>query len=101
MKGNMFPKPEIAAALNEFVLVELYSDGEDATVAKANQDLEWNKFQSINNPFYVLMDADQNVIKTFDGYTPDVQKYLAFLKSRAPQKAQPVGNSQAAAPPVI
>ena len=30
MKANMFTRPEIAAAMKNFVLVELYADGTDA-----------------------------------------------------------------------
>ena len=44
MKANMFTRPEIAAALQNFVLVELYTDGTDA-VSEANQKLELSKFQ--------------------------------------------------------
>ena len=43
--------------------------------------MEDGKFQTIANPFYVLMDADQHVIKTFSGSTRSMQEYLAFLHS--------------------
>jgi hypothetical protein len=39
MKANMFTRPEIAAALQDFVLVELYTDGTDAA-SERNQALE-------------------------------------------------------------
>jgi thiol:disulfide interchange protein DsbD len=79
MKANMFTKPEIAAALNGFVLVELYTDGTDAA-SEANGALELAKFQTAAEPFYAIMDPDEKVIATSAGVTRDTQEYLAFLR---------------------
>ncbi|MEO8100009.1 MAG: cytochrome c biogenesis protein CcdA [Acidobacteriota bacterium] len=81
MKANMFPKPEIAAALNEFIRVDLYIDGGDVSSAE-NQALEEQKFQTVSMPFYALMDANESVVATFSGSTRDVQEYLTFLQKR-------------------
>src|SRR5262249_105389 len=55
--------------------------GTDA-VSEANQKLEEEKFQTVAIPFYVLYDADQNVVATFQkGLTRDSQEYLAFLNT--------------------
>jgi hypothetical protein len=40
MKSNMFPRPEIAEAMKDLVLVEIYTDERDQNVADANQKLE-------------------------------------------------------------
>lgn len=80
MKANMFPRPEIAQALNEFVRVELYTDG-PANIADANQKLQ-ERYDTISQPFYVLMKPDQTVVATFSGSTRDPQEYLAFLNKR-------------------
>jgi thiol:disulfide interchange protein DsbD len=80
MKANMFPRPEIAAAMGDFVRVELYTDGMDAT-SEANQELQ-KRYKTISQPFYVLMTADEVVVDTFEGSTRDAQEYLAFLKKR-------------------
>ena len=80
MKANMFPKPEVASALSEMVLVELYTDGTDAT-SEANQKLEDEKFQTVSMPFFAIMDADQKVIAKFPSATRDTQEFLAFLRS--------------------
>ena len=48
MKANMFTRPEIADAMNNFVLVELYTDGTDAA-SEANQKLK--KPNSRPSPF--------------------------------------------------
>ena len=78
MKANMFTRPEIAGALQNFVLVELYTDGTDAA-SLANQELEQSKFQTIAIPFYAIVDADGNAIATYPGATRDAAAYLAFL----------------------
>lgn len=83
MKANMFTRPEIAQALSEFVLVELYTDGTDPA-SERNQQLQQAKFSTIAIPYYAIVDADQNVLATFAGLTRDPQQFLAFL--RTPQR---------------
>ncbi len=89
MKANMFPRPEIAEATKQLVLVELYTDGTDA-MSEENQKLQDDKFATVAIPYYALMDPDGNVIAAFDrGMTKDTQEFLGFLKSRpgAPRAA--------------
>jgi len=81
MKANMFPRPEIAAALKDLVLVELYVDGEDAA-SKANQQVEEQRFGAPAMPYYALLDADEKVIAKFDGRTTSTAEFLGFLKAR-------------------
>ena len=85
MKANMFTRPEIAGALQNFVLVELYTDGTDAA-SLANQELEQSKFQTIAIPYYAILDADGNAIATYPGATRDAGAYLAFLQKGAAAK---------------
>ena len=82
MEANMFTRPEIAAALNGFVLVDLYTDGTDAA-SDANGKLELAKFQTAAEPFYAIMDPDEKVMATSAGVTRDPQEFLAFLKKGA------------------
>jgi thiol:disulfide interchange protein DsbD len=91
MKANMFTRPEIAGALGNFVLVDLYADGSDAE-SEANQKLELEKFHTIAEPYYAILDPDENVIATFDGLTHDAPQFLAFLQKGA-------ARSTPAAPP--
>jgi len=79
MRANMFTRPEIEAALGNLVLVELYTDRNDAA-SNENSDLELKKFQTVSQPFYVIMDGDENVIATFDHRTTDAQEFLAFIQ---------------------
>jgi thiol:disulfide interchange protein len=97
MKANMFTRPEIAGALGNFVLVELYTDGTDAA-SLANQELEQSKFQTIAIPYYAIVDADGNAVATYPGATRDAGAYLAFLQKGAAAKpataAAPAENAQ-------
>ena len=81
MKANMFTKPEIAGVMKDMVLVDLYTDGTDSA-SVANQKLEEDKFKTVAIPFYVLYDANQNVLATFPGLTRSAPEYLAFLNTR-------------------
>jgi thiol:disulfide interchange protein DsbD len=82
MKANMFTKPEIAAVLKaNYVLVDLYTDGTDEA-SQANQKLEESKFGTIAEPYYVIYDAEQNVIATFPQVTRDAAEFLSFLNTQ-------------------
>ncbi len=96
MKANMFTKPEINGVMKNMVLVDLYTDGTDAASA-ANQKLEEDKFQTVAIPFYVLYDANQNVLATFPGLTRKPDEYLAFLNTK-PAAAAPLNAALAGAP---
>ena len=78
MKANMFTRPEIAAAMQNFVLVDLYGDGTDAA-SEENQKLELARFHTAAEPYYAIMDPDENVIATFPGLTHDAAEFLAFV----------------------
>jgi len=95
MKANMFTRPEIAAAMKNFVLVELYTDGTDAE-SEANQKVQLAKFNTVAIPFYAILDPDEKVLATFPGSTSDAAEFLAFLNKPAPAAAPAVN---AAAPP--
>jgi thiol:disulfide interchange protein len=98
MKANMFTRPEIAAALNSFVLVELYTDGTDEA-SRLNQDLQQKKFATIAIPYYAILDPDERVIASFPGLTRDPAEYLAFLQKGEAAKPQAQPASDLAALP--
>ncbi len=83
MKANMFTRPEIAALLKNFVLVDLYTDGNDAA-SQENQKLEESKFGTIAIPFYVIYDADGGVVANYPELTRDTARYAAFLNTPSP-----------------
>ncbi|MGA2185110.1 MAG: cytochrome c biogenesis protein CcdA [Bryobacteraceae bacterium] len=83
MRANMFPRPEIRPLLDDFVLLELYTDGTDAASA-ANQEMESRKFGTVAIPFYAILTGDEEAIATFPGLTRDAGEFAAFLKTRRP-----------------
>jgi thiol:disulfide interchange protein DsbD len=78
MKANMFPRPEIAEALSNYVLVELYTDGTDAP-SEENQQRQEKLFQTVAIPFYAVFDGDEKVVGSFAGLTKDAPEFLRFL----------------------
>ena len=81
MDANMFPRPEIAEALKDLVLVELYTDGTDQA-SEENQKLQEQKFATVAIPYYAIVDPDGNAVATFPGSTRNVEEFLEFLKTR-------------------
>ena len=81
MKANMFPRPDIAPLLKDFVLVDLYTDGTDKA-SEENQQLEEKKFGTVAIPYYAIVDPDEHVIATFPGLTRNAAEFTNFLKSR-------------------
>ncbi len=85
MKANMFPRPEIAAALQGLVVVDLYTDGTDAESEK-NQKLEDTRFGTASIPFYAILDGQDHVVATFPQLTRNPKEFLAFLESKPGSK---------------
>jgi thiol:disulfide interchange protein len=81
MKANMFTRPEIAEALSNYVLVELYTDGTDAA-SEANQKLQESQYQTVAIPYYAVLDPEKRPIATFAGLTRNTPEFLAFLRTQ-------------------
>jgi thiol:disulfide interchange protein DsbD len=84
MKANMFPKPEIAAAVAKLILVELYTDGTDAA-SERNQQKQQELFSTVAIPFYALLRGDGTVVASFAGLTRDAGQFKAFLETPSGQ----------------
>lgn len=80
MKQNMFPQPPVRAALQDLVIVDLYTDGTDAE-SERNQKLEDDKFHTVSIPFYAIVDPNENVVATFPELTRNMSEFVSFLKS--------------------
>ncbi len=78
MKANMFTRPEIASALQPFVLLELYTDGTDGASVE-NQKLQESKFSTIAIPYYAIVAPDETVVASFPGLTRDAEEFRGFL----------------------
>jgi thiol:disulfide interchange protein DsbD len=94
MKANMFTRPEIQAAMQDFVLVDLYTDGTDET-SRVNQEFEEKTFGTVAIPYYAIMGPDGHVVASFPGLTHNPQEFLAFLSSPSGVKtARGVGRAE-------
>ena len=86
MKANMFPRPEIAGLLKDFVLVDLYTDGTDAA-SEQNQQLEEKRFGTVAIPFYAIVDPDEHTIATFPGLTRNAVRIRQLLEAARRNKS--------------
>jgi thiol:disulfide interchange protein DsbD len=78
MEISMFPLPEIEAALKQFVLVRLYTDG--GPRGEENQNFQVARFGDAALPLYVIMGRDDQEIARFSGLTRDRKAFLEFLR---------------------
>jgi thiol:disulfide interchange protein len=90
MKANMFPRPEISAALKDLVLVELYTDGTDQA-SKENENVELKKFDTSAIPLYAILEPDEKVVASYDHRATDPAEFLGFLKARPDALQSSVG----------
>jgi len=97
MEANMLPRPEIAAALQRFVLVELFTDRPDP-VSEANEKLEETRFGTVAEPYYAIVAPDESIVATFEGRTTNPQEFLAFLDKGAGPPSPAAQNTASAAP---
>jgi hypothetical protein len=84
MKANMFTKPEVIAAMKQFVLVELYTDDPNEAVAEANQKLQEDRVKTVAVPYYLVLNADEKIQGGYPRTTRDPAEWLAFLNSFRP-----------------
>ncbi len=73
METSMFPKPEIAGLLDQYVKVKLYTDYEE------NKILQESRFGSVELPLYVILTPEEDVIAT-NSFTRDVNSFRQFLE---------------------
>jgi thiol:disulfide interchange protein DsbD len=78
MEANMFPRPEVQAAMSKFVLVRLYTDGA-GKLYEDQQAMQNDRFGTVALPLYVLLSKDGTTITTFPGLTRNPAEFLEFL----------------------
>jgi thiol:disulfide interchange protein DsbD len=79
MEANMFPRPEVRAALSQFVLSRLFTDG-DGPLYERQQDFQLQHFQTVALPLYAILDANGRTVATLPGLTRDPVVFVAFLQ---------------------
>ena len=83
----MFSKSEIKELLDQYVIVQLYTDQiptkvqRPATSAEENRDLLFERFGNIQLPLYVILSADDQEIARYDeGKINHIEAFAEFLR---------------------
>jgi thiol:disulfide interchange protein DsbD len=79
MEANMFPRPDVARELAQYVRVRLYTDGQGAVYEHA-QALERELFGTVALPYYAAFTPTGTPMVAFGGLTRNPDEYLAFLR---------------------
>jgi len=79
MESNVLPQPQVRRAIDNFVAVELYTDGEDAA-SKRNSKLQQQKFGTVALPLYVVVSPDGKELARLEGLNRDPQAFVDFLQ---------------------
>ncbi len=78
MESRIFPLPAVAEKFQNFVKVKLYTDKKGEPY-KSHQNMQQERFGSIDLPLYVLITPDEKVIAT-KTFTRDEQEFIEFLE---------------------
>ena len=78
METNVFVDTHVQSLFDEFVLLQLYTDG--GPNHRENQQMEIDRFGTAALPFYVVLSPDDEELARFPGMNPDVNKFIGFLQ---------------------
>jgi len=78
METNVFVDLEVKKLFEEFVLVQLFTDG--GPNFRENQQMEIERFGTAALPFYVVLSPNNKELSRFHGMDPDISKFVKFLK---------------------
>jgi thiol:disulfide interchange protein/DsbC/DsbD-like thiol-disulfide interchange protein len=79
MEGQIFPKPEVAALIPQFVRAHLYVD--KAPYGEGNTAFQLKTFDLLAQPYYAVMDPHtEEVLTWFNGYDADQALFAKFLQ---------------------
>jgi thiol:disulfide interchange protein DsbD len=99
MEGSVWSHPEVLNRMkSDYVLVSLYVDDRTdlpeseqyvskfsgkkiRTIGNKNGDIQASKYNTNSQPYYVLLDHEENMLTPPRGYDEDVTAYLAFLEN--------------------
>jgi thiol:disulfide interchange protein DsbD len=77
MEANIFTKEEVRSRFDQFILVQLYTDGGENYREK--QQYEIDRFGTAALPFYVILNSDDVELARFPGMTRDADVFVEFL----------------------
>ena len=79
MEKYVFADPKVLKIFKEkFVLVQLFTDGGDNY--QNNQSLQVERFHTVALPFYVVLDASNQVLARHAGIMVSSEEFLSFLQ---------------------
>jgi thiol:disulfide interchange protein DsbD len=83
MEKNMFPRKEVQAELEKMIKVRLFTDRRNVPQDKINQQMQEERYGSVELPLYVIVTPDEKLIAKTP-YDANQDNFMSFLK-----KAQP------------
>jgi len=92
MEANMFPRPEILALMDRYVLVRLYTDGQGEPY-RSQQRFQEERFGTLALPYYAVVDGDGHPVATFLGMTRSTQRFSTFLDDGLQATSNPISGS--------
>jgi thiol:disulfide interchange protein len=78
MEANVFPEAKVHALLENYVLVQLYTDGQGEKYDR-NRELQKSKFGTVALPFYAIVTPSGDELARFPGMTRDRERFQKFL----------------------
>lgn len=103
MEENVWSNPQVLARLkNDFIMVALYIDERlelpenewytssydgkvKKTMGKQNADFQITRFNNNAQPYYVILDHEENLLAPPRGYETDIQEFVEFLDGASAQ----------------
>ena len=82
MEANIFTLPAVHAGLQNYVRLQLYTDGAGKEY-EDNQAYQKEKFGTVALPLYAILDAQGNKLATFPGMTRNAEEFIRFLSAPA------------------
>ncbi len=79
MEANIFTRADVKAALGQFVLSRLFTDG-DGDMYERQQAFQESQFKTVALPLYAIVDADGRTVTSLPGLTRDPDVFVAFLE---------------------
>ena len=79
MEKNMFPRKEIQAELEKMIKVRLFTDRRHVPQDKINQQMQEQRYGSVELPLYVIVTPDEKLIAKTP-FDDNQDAFLAFLK---------------------
>ena len=78
MEINIFELDEVKLLFEDFILVQLYTDGKGEKYS-INRNLEIDRFGTAALPYYVVLTPSDRLISTFPGMDPNSDNFIQFL----------------------